>query len=216
MATTAPATRSDWVEERLRHAILRGELQPGQRLHANDLSERWSVSATPLREAFQRLAGDGLVEMLPQRGARVNQLSATEATGIYELRLLLEPVALRQSLEASDDEHRARIRAAFEAFRSATSVDDAIAAHGEFHAVLLERCPSPWMGRFTSQLADASRLFQIASVGSGPTRRHPVKEHKAIFDAAMKNDIDRCVTLHEQHLGRTLAAITAAAGDAPG
>ena len=67
------------------------------------------------------------------------------------------------------------------------------------------------MLRFTNQLADASRLFQVASVGSGPTRRHPVKEHKAIFDAAMASDIDRCVALHEQHLQRTLDAITAAA-----
>src|SRR4051794_20094392 len=116
MSSTAPATRSDWVEERLRAAILRGELEPGQRLHANDLAERWAVSATPLREAFQRLAGDGLVEVLPQRGARVSRLSVQEAANIYELRLLLEPVALRQSLDASDDDHRVAMRVAFSDF----------------------------------------------------------------------------------------------------
>lgn len=210
MSSTVPATRSDWVEDRLRAAILRGELEPGQRLHANDLAERWSVSATPLREAFQRLAGDGLVEVLPQRGARVSQLSATEAANIYELRLLLEPVALRQSLERSDDEHRDALRAAFAAFRSARTVEDAIEAHSWFHAVLLARCPSPWMLRFTNQLTDASRLFQVTSVTAGPQRRHPVKEHKAIFDAAMSGDLDACLELHEQHLRRTLDLIEAA------
>ena len=56
MPQNVPATRSDWAEERLRAAILVGELEPGQRLHANDLADRWDVSATPLREAFQRLA----------------------------------------------------------------------------------------------------------------------------------------------------------------
>src|SRR5690242_19785121 len=109
MPQNAPATRSDWVEERLRAAILQGELEPGQRLHANDLADRWDVSATPLREAFQRLASDGLVEMLPQRGARVTDVSIEEAGQIYELRLLLEPLCLRRSLEASDDDHRAEI-----------------------------------------------------------------------------------------------------------
>lgn len=211
MSTTVPATRSDWVEERLRAAILRGELEPGQRLHANDLSERWAVSATPLREAFQRLAGDGLVEMLPQRGARVSRLSAQEAADIYELRLLLEPLALRQSLEASDDDHRVAMRTAFEAFRSAASVEDGIEAHSRFHATLLSRCPSPWMLRYTTQLADASRLFQITSVAAGPERRHPVKEHKAIFDAARRGEIDTCVGLQEQHLRHTLDLIGQAA-----
>lgn len=213
MSSIAPATRSDWVEDRLRDAILRGELEPGQRLHANDLAERWAVSATPLREALQRLAGDGLVEMLPQRGARVSQLSVEEARGIYELRLLLEPVALRQSLEASDDDHRAAIRDAFAVFRSSRSVHDGIGAHSALHAVLLSWCPSPWMLRFTTQLADASRLFQITSLDAGPRRRHPVEEHKAIVDAALAGDIDACVALHERHLRTTLDRIEATASD---
>lgn len=207
-ANAAPATRSDWVEARLRAAILQGELQPGSRLHANDLADRWDVSATPLREAFQRLASDGLVEMLPQRGARVTQLSIADAVEIYELRLLLEPLCLRQSLAASDDEHRAEITAAFEAFRSATSIDGAMDAHAEFHDALLNRCPSAWLRRFTGQLADASRLFQVASAG-GATPRHPKAEHKALRDAAVRGDVDRCVALQEAHLRRTLDLVTA-------
>jgi len=214
MSSTAPATRSDWVEERLRTAILRGELEPGQRLHASDLAERWSVSATPLREAFQRLAGYGLVEVLPQRGARVSQVSANEASGIYDLRLQLEPVALRQSLELADDEHRDEIRAAFQAFRTAATVDAGVEAHSQLHSALLSRCPSAWMLRFTGQLADASRLFQVTSVSSGSKRRHPVKEHRAIVDAAVAGDIDGCVALHEQHLRRTLELIGATANNA--
>src|SRR5712692_3706106 len=143
MTATAPATRSEWAEDRLRQAILRGELRPGQRLHASDLA-------------------------------------ADEAARIYQLRLLLEPLALRQSLEASDDQHRDEIRAAFGAFRGAQSTLEGVEAHAEFHRVLLSRCPSTWLLRFTTQLADASRLYQVASVGSGPGRRHLRGEHEAI------------------------------------
>ena len=214
MTSTVPATRSDWVEDRLRTAILRGELEPGQRLHASDLAEQWSVSPTPVREAFQRLAGYGLVDVLPQRGARVSQVSANEASGIYDLRLQLEPVALRQSLELSDDGHRDEIRTAFHALRTAATREAGVEAHSDLHAVLLSRCPSVWMLRFTSQLADASRVFQVTSVSSSSKRRHPLKEHKAIVDAAIAGDIDGCVVLHEQHLRRTLALIDAMANDA--
>ena len=211
MTSTVPATRSDWVEDRLRTAILRGELEPGQRLHASDLAEQWSVSPTPVREAFQRLAGYGLVDVLPQRGARVSQVSANEASGIYDLRLQLEPVALRRSLELTDEDHRDEIRAAFHALRTAATLDAGVEAHSQLHAILLSRCPSPWMLRLTGQLADASRLFQVTSVASGSKRRHPVKEHKAIVDAAVAGDIDRCVALHKQHLHRTLELIGATA-----
>jgi GntR family transcriptional regulator, carbon starvation induced regulator len=211
MTTAAPVTRSEWAEDRLRQAILRGELRPGQRLHAANLADRWDISATPLREAFQRLAGEGLVELLPQRGARVSELSAIDAARIYELRLLLEPLALRQSLEASDDQHLDQIRAAFAGLRSARSVLEGIEAHATFHRILLSRCPSIWLLRFTTQLADASRLHQIASVGSGTARRHPRAEHQAILDAAIAGDVAGCVALQEQHLRRTLQIVVAAA-----
>jgi DNA-binding GntR family transcriptional regulator len=207
--SNAPTTRSDWVEERLRVAILQGELAPGQRLHATQLAQRWDVSATPLREAFQRLASDGLVSMSPQRGARVASPSIDEAAELYELRILLEPLCLRRSLEASDDGHRAEVKAAFEVFRTASAVDEAIDAHARFHAALLSRCSSSWLLRFTTQLADASRLFQVASVGDRPVRRHPISEHRALCEAAVRGHIDQCVTLQKEHLRRTLKLIGA-------
>jgi GntR family transcriptional regulator, carbon starvation induced regulator len=213
MQRSAPATRSDWAHERLRDAILQGELAPGERLQANELAERWDLSATPLREAFQRLASDGLVAMSPQRGARVAMPSLAEATELYELRLLLEPRCLRQSLERSDIEHRREIKTAFEMFRTAASVNEGIEAHAQFHATLISRCPSRWLLRLTTQLSDASRLFQVASVGGRPARRHPKAEHRALRDAAVRGDVERCVTLQEEHLRRTLQIIGAASSN---
>ena len=101
MMESAPQTRSDWVYERLKHAIISSELQPGTRLVAAELAQRWALSPTPLREAFQRLEGLGLVELSSQRGARVAPISVAEAEEIYELRLLLDPWALRRSLRRS-------------------------------------------------------------------------------------------------------------------
>jgi DNA-binding GntR family transcriptional regulator len=207
MSTSAPGTRSDWVEQRLRAAILDGQLEPGERLRADQLAQRWDVSATPLREAFQRLASDGLVEIPPQRGARVAEMSVQDAAEIYELRLLLEPLCLRRSLERSDDEHRKDIRDAYERFGTATTLSASIDAHAQFHRVLLARCPSKWLRRFTAQLADASRLYQVASAAGRPARRHPKAEHRALRDAAVRGDIEGCVVLQEAHLRRTLELV---------
>ena len=58
-AVVAPPTRAEWVDSLLRRAIVHGELAPGEKLYAERLAEQWGVSATPLRETFQRLAGEG-------------------------------------------------------------------------------------------------------------------------------------------------------------
>ena len=63
----SPPTRGEWVVERLRAAIVVGELPPGSRLRTAELAARFGVSPTPLREALQRLAAEGLVELLPHR-----------------------------------------------------------------------------------------------------------------------------------------------------
>ena len=91
----AATTRADWAEHRLRTAILTGELEPGERIRIEQLAAGWHLSPTPLREAIRSLAQTGLVELSPQRGATVAGLSPEEIADIYELRLLLEPRALR-------------------------------------------------------------------------------------------------------------------------
>lgn len=107
-----PITRNEWVAARLREGILSGEFAPGARLKADTLAERWRVSPTPVRESFQRLAAGGLVDIDPGRGARVAQLSPKEMVEIYSIRLLLEPLALRLSLERRTPQWEREIHAA--------------------------------------------------------------------------------------------------------
>lgn len=75
----------------VRDLILRGEFPPGSRLGEAELAERLGVSRTPVREALGRLAAEGLVELVPHRGARVVRWSAAELDGVFELRAALEP-----------------------------------------------------------------------------------------------------------------------------
>lgn len=88
---TRPLTSAERALDTLREVILRGELPAGARLGEVELAERLGVSRTPVREALSRLAAEGLVQLVPNRGARVATWSVEELEGVFELRALLEP-----------------------------------------------------------------------------------------------------------------------------
>ena len=212
-AAGAPGTRADWVDRRLRAAILSGELPAGQKLVAGPLAQRFAVSATPLREAIQRLAASGLVEIEPQRGARVAAASARDAEEIYELRTLLDPLALRDSLAHGDAAHRAAIAEAFTALSRAGTEDvdlvEAFDRHAAFHATLLGRCRSRWLLRLTALLADHSQRYAFLAIGAGAAGGHhdALAEHRALRDAAVAGRVEQAVALLADHLQRTLNGI---------
>lgn len=202
-----PPTRAEWVDAQLRRAILHGDVLPGERLQAERLAEQWGVSPTPLRETFMRLAGEGLVVIEPQRGARVAPIGVDEAADIYELRLLLDPVALRRSMEAGagDPEFAAHVQAAHRRVaarhRSMAAYHD---AHRAFHLALVARCPNERMVRQVAQLLDQSQRFHAVGAGKGAGRRDAAAEHAALCDAVVTGDRTQAVRLLRAHLQATL------------
>src|SRR5215469_18551517 len=94
-------SRTVAVLEAIRRAILAGELKPGQALVETDLADRLGVSKTPVREALKTLAGAGLVTMSPYKGATVRMVDDVLAHSVYDIRVLLEPEAVRRSVERS-------------------------------------------------------------------------------------------------------------------
>jgi DNA-binding GntR family transcriptional regulator len=96
--TGATPSRTEAVLDAIKRAILAGELRPGQSLVETELAQMLGVSKTPVREALKTLAGAGLVTMSPYRGAAVRTIDPASAAGIYDLRLLLEPEAVRRGV----------------------------------------------------------------------------------------------------------------------
>lgn len=195
----------------LRRAILTGDLAPGEKLLGERLARQWGVSATPLRESFQRLAGEGLVVIEPQRGARVAPISVADAAEIYQVRLLLDPVALRSSINtvaaSGDDGYAQSVEGAHrELLRRRRGMAEVQLAHRTFHLALVARCPNRILLRQVEQLLDQSQRFQavaraVASFGDA------VAEHRALCDAAVSGDAERAVAVLTAHLEGTLAAV---------
>lgn len=91
-------TRASGATDRLREAILGGDLRAGARLGEVELAERLGLSRTPVREALSRLAAEGLVDLRSHRGARVASFSAADLDGIFDVRLALEPEATARAV----------------------------------------------------------------------------------------------------------------------
>lgn len=205
-----PPTRAEWVDGQLRRAILNGEFAPGEKLRAEHLAERWGVSPTPLRETFMRLAGEGFVVIEPQRGARVAPLDLAAAIEIYELRLLLDPVALDRSIRVGDPSLADEVEAAhgrLEARHDSTA--DYFEAHRAFHLALVSRCPNRRLVRQVEQLLDHSQRFQ--AIGLRTIREgDPRAEHRQLLEAVRAGDRREATRVLKVHLRETLDAVSAA------
>jgi len=205
------ATLASQLEDAIRLEIIEGVLPPGQRLRANELTQRYGVSATPLREALQRLASENLVEIDPRLGAAVAEISGSDLRDIYWLRELLEGLALQRSIERADDAWQERVTTAWERFRTHATIEQTdstrvalvwSAAHRAFHEALFDGCDSPWLLRFVGTLYDHSERYRMLSVRS--RRRDTLEEHEAIFRGAIERNGPEAVRWLRTHLSKTV------------
>ena len=208
------ATLASQLEDAIRLEIIEGVLSPGQRLRANQLTTRYGVSATPLREAMQRLAADNLVEIDPRLGATVAGISRSDLRDIYWLRALLEGLTLERSINNADDAWRERVTAAWERYQvvSTTATADSArtllewsTAHRAFHDALFSACDSAWLMRFVGILYDHSERYRMLAVRS--RLRDTVESHGEIYGAAMAGDTKAAIAWVRRHLSATTAQL---------
>lgn len=207
----APPSRTDWITNEIRNAILHGLFAPGEQLRSATIGERWSISQTPIREAFQRLAAEGLVVHSSQRGVRVAPVSLQDVEELYELRLMLEPIALRRSLERADDAWEREVREAHEQLCNWTGNGSADVSrydnpHRRFHAALLARCDSDWLLRIVHMLAQQCSRYRPLAWSSRGGAPPDVHDHDPLLQACLGRDIEAAVRLCLEHLQDTFDA----------
>ena len=209
-------TLAETAYQSLRNAIVRGEIAPGSALKMADLSARYDMGFSPLREALSRLLGERLVKAESLRGFKVSDLSLAEFEDALQARLLVETEALRLSILRGDDAWAAQIVAATYALRlqaerqgQGADVWELEARHHAFHRALLAASGSHWMLDFFEQLYLATDRYRlpILTSGSGRSDRNVVAEHAAIADATLARDADLACRLLRDHYQATAATI---------
>jgi DNA-binding GntR family transcriptional regulator len=209
--TSARESRTDAAYDRLRQAIVRGELRPNERLIETDLAEQFEISRTPIREVFQRLGSEGLIVRV-RRGWRVREHTQDEIGEIYEARAALEGYAASLAALRGTDEELERIRAIHadeDSPEPRTARDHLVEVNDEFHQAILDAAHN---GRLT-QLARESREYyfnhRIASLYSDAEAQASVDQHDTIVRALLARDPDAAEQAVRAHVLQALALIKA-------
>ena len=179
------------ITNRLRQMILEGQLQPGEKINEKALTEQFGVSRTPLREALKVLAAEGLLDLIPHRGAVITRQSEAELAEVFCVLEIAEmTAALRRTYDEADRPTYFRINQAIhKAILAAAGNETLVRAH-ELLAFRVQRA------RYQANLT--------------PERwRAAVEEHEAIIEALRARDAERCGKLMKDHLLRKFASIKA-------
>lgn len=217
-ALPTAGTQASALCDRLRRDLLEGKLRPSQRLQMKTLMEEYQAGQTPLREALNRLASEGLVQVRDQRGFVVTGISADELRELTKTRCWLEERALREGMATAAPEWEENLVLAWHRLAKAprslasdhfVSNPEWERLHRAFHRQLIVGCGSRWLVSYCEQLADLLYRYRQLSISRAYPTRNVRDEHETILRAVVDGDTDRAVALLTDHYRSTADVILA-------
>ena len=208
------------IAEGLRARILSGSLEPGAKLNLERLRQEYAVSLSSLREAIMRLSSDGLIEIEEQRGYRVSPISPGNLAEVTELRMKLEPLALRKAIRNGGLDWETNVMASLYRLnhtardpKDQASIETWEIAHNAFHDALIARCDMPVLSTFYRTLMNMNDRYRRLFSRIHAEQRDLAQEHTAIAQAAVARDEDKAAKLLARHIEKTSAALQATLRD---
>jgi len=207
VAPIARRTLHDEVATRLRDMIIEGRLPPGQRVNEVALGQLLGVSRTPLREAIKTLASEGLMEIVPARGAVVRTLTLKDLADSLTVLKALEQIAGRTICTSAPDSALAELAAIHAAMMDRYAGRDRLAyfkLNQEFHSALARLSGNPVLAGIHGQLQ--ARMRRVRFIGhEGPEKwAAAVSEHEAMAAALARRDADALAAVIGRHLDGAL------------
>jgi DNA-binding GntR family transcriptional regulator len=202
----------DGVAARLRSMVFERQLAPGQWVDEKALAEAWQISRTPLREALKVLAAEGLVELVPQRGCRVVQLTDADAEQLFPVMALLEGrCAHEAALRATDAEllELQRLHDELEHQAAAQDTNGYYRANHVFHSRVQALAANRWLDRATGDLRRFMRLLRGRQLNLPGRIERSINEHRVLIDALRQRDAARAERAMHDHLIAQLQALLA-------
>jgi DNA-binding GntR family transcriptional regulator len=190
------------IAAQLRSGIVSGRLAAGRALREVEIARQLGVSRGPVREAFQRLIQEGLLEAHPARGVFVPQLLAEDIADLYLARGAVETAAARMLADSGSAEALGALEAALAELEAAPADDwnVLVSLDLNLHEVLVRSTGSKRLARMFGTLAAETRLCMVALESFYPERADLVTEHAEIVQAIRRHDADAAATLLERHM----------------
>jgi DNA-binding GntR family transcriptional regulator len=188
-------TYRDQAQEAIRHLIFTGTYKPGQRLKEAEISQKLGISRAPVREAIQTLANDGLIELVPHKGAIVANFDVREVRQLYEVREALEVMAARLAAERASVQQLEKLQKLLETTTTVIEGSESTSYPRDldFHRGVLELAGNPKL-----------QLVRLWS-GSRPGRAsESYEEHVAVFEALREKDPEEAERAMRNHISNGL------------
>ena len=193
----------DVVFNTLRQAILKGELAPGERLMEIQLAERLGVSRTPIREAIRKLELEGLVLMIPRKGAEVAKISEKSLRDVLEVRRSLEELAIELACQRMSDEEIEKHQKAQDDFRSAVESGNVMRiaeADEAYHDVIFKGTGNDRLVQILNNLREQMYRYRLEYIKDEDKRQILLVEHDNILNALRQRHMEEAKEAMREHI----------------
>jgi DNA-binding GntR family transcriptional regulator len=194
----------------LRQAILTGELKPGERLMEIHLANKLGVSRTPIREAIRKLELEGLVTMIPRRGAEVAQITEKSMNDVLEVRRAMDALCTELACERISEEEIQALKTASDNFAEAAKTKDVrkcAQADVAFHDIILKATGNMRLVQLVNNLAEQMYRYRFEYLKDVSRYSSLTEEHRLIFESIKNRDKEAAIRAAELHIDNQEKAI---------
>lgn len=188
------------VYENLKKMIIGGEIEPESKLTEQEVAKSMNVSATPVREAFRRLASDGLVKIIPWKGVIVQSFSHNEIKDAYECREALESQAIRLATEYIDEEGIKLLKNLLNESEKCIGDDRFIEVNTEIHNLIIQYSKNKKIKEILNSFREIIYNHRNFSACNIERAQNIYNEHKEIIQAIENRDVELSDRLIRRHI----------------
>jgi DNA-binding GntR family transcriptional regulator len=211
------------VADRLRDQIIRGEIPEGAQLRQNVIAEQYGVSRIPVREALRQLDAEGLINIVPNRGAIVPKLSPNDIEELFAIRALLEPEVLKTSIPKLTQSQFAQAESVLLEFEDDLQREDHIGNWGrlnwQFHSMLYSGANQPHFMSIIRNVNHNGERYTRLQLHLTHGIKRANEEHHRILELCRERDVAAACDLLRQHIqyaGQSLKRVVQQSRQAPG
>ena len=200
----------DVVFNTLRKAILRGELKPGERLMEIQLANKLGVSRTPIREAIRKLELEGLVLMIPRKGAEVAQITEKNMQDVLEVRKALEELSVQLACERITPEQVEEMKMAAEDFRKVLKSGDVTKiaeANVKFHDIIFAATNNQRLITLLNNLREQIYRYRVEYLKDEKNYPRLIEEHRQIMQGLKERNEQYVVEMTKKHMDNQAVAV---------
>lgn len=200
----------DVVFNTLRQAILRGELKPGERLMEIQLANKLGVSRTPVREAIRKLELEGLVLMIPRKGAEVAEITEKSLKDVLEVRKALEELAVQLACDRIAKEELAELAQAGEDFKKvlkSKDITEIAEADVRFHDIIYMATDNQKLISLLNNFREQMYRYRVEYLKKEEVHEQLIAEHDAIVEHVSKRNKEKAMEVVCQHIDNQVDAV---------